>query len=310
MTPSDPANLAISIHNRLLNLARFKQLDFNHILIRYALERFLFRISGSRYHHQFILKGAMLFQVWTGSLSRPTRDIDLLGFGPNEANTMNRIMTEICEIESEPDGLRWISNEIQVDPIKETADYQGLRVKLQAMLGTARIPIQLDIGFGDALALEPDQVEFPTLLKSKRPVIRAYRRETVIAEKYQAMILFGVANSRMKDFYDIWKLSQLFEFNGIDLSESIRLTFQNRKTLITVDRPVTFSSDFYGDRQKQLQWNNYLKNQRLETQRPSLEQVIFRLEQFLMPVTQAICNGHSFTFQWSPLHQWSKCHDS
>lgn len=203
MSVDQPRNLAASVRQRLLNIAKRNGEAFDLVLTRYALERLLYRLGNSRYHNQFLLKGAMLFAVWGGAPHRPTRDLDLLGFGPNDLPQVQAVFQNICQVPVEPDGLKFLPDTVRVSEIREDQEYQGVRLPFDAKLENAIIPIQVDIGYGDAVTPAPQEISYPTLLEFPAPQLRAYPIYTVVAEKFQALVLLGIANSRMKDFYDI-----------------------------------------------------------------------------------------------------------
>jgi predicted nucleotidyltransferase component of viral defense system len=230
MSPRDIRNLAASVRQRLFNLAKQRGDDFQILLTRYAVERLLYRLSQSPHSSQFLLKGATLFTLWGGGPYRSTRDLDLLGSGDRSVQRLEGVFRDICAVQVEPDGLRFAAETVEGDEIREDLEYGGVRVILIANLERARIQIQVDIGFGDVVTPPPEDVEFPTILDFPAPHLRAYRRETVVAEKFQAMVMLGVANSRMRDFYDVWLLSRRFEFNGMPLSQAIKGTFARRRT--------------------------------------------------------------------------------
>lgn len=222
MTIPKKTNLAASVRHRLLVLSQEKKEPFDLVLMRYSIERLLYRLSRSRYAKQFLLKGAMLFQIWTDSSYRPTRDVDLLGFGPAEASDLKDIFQTLCSLSVEPDGLMFIAETVEVKTIREEATYGGIRVFVEAYLETARIHVQCDVGFGDAVTPRPEMVRFPTLLDFPSPRLYAYPIYTVVSEKLEALARFGEMNSRMKDFYDLWFLSNRFEFDGQTLVGAIR----------------------------------------------------------------------------------------
>lgn len=224
------ADLAASVRQRLLNQSQKLGEVFDLTLTRYAIERFLYRLTCSAYADQFVLKGAILFAVWTGQMYRPTRDIDLLGFGDSSAETLIHLFKEICAVEVDPDGLMFDGRSVQVEEIREAQEYPGQRVRLQAHLGQARISLQVDIGFGDVITPAAPEVEYPSLLDFPAPRLRVYPKETVIAEKFQAMVVLGFINSRMKDFYDVWLMSKEFSFAGRLLARAIQATFERRQT--------------------------------------------------------------------------------
>lgn len=306
MTVKKDTNTATSVRDRLLELARQRSEDFQLILTRYGLERLLYRLSQSEYHDRFILKGAMLFALWGGQAHRQTRDVDFLGFGDSDEATLQETFRTLCTVPVEDDGLLFLTDSVQVAQIRDASEYGGIRVTLLGNLAGARIPIQADIGFGDAVTPEPEQVEYPTLLEYPAPCLRAYPRETVVAEKYQALVNLGIANSRMKDFYDLWIMAHKFDFDGLTLSEAIRNTFARRQTTLQKQTPSGLSSTFYNDKQKNLQWNAFLKKGMLfsTSSPPSLEEVCELLETFLMPPTLALKKNQTFTGQWRPGGPW------
>ena len=306
MTSNRSTNTAASVRDRLLELARQRNEDFQLILTRYGLERLLYRLSQSDYHDRFILKGAMLFTLRGDQAHCQTRDVDFLGFGDSDEATLQETFRTLCTVPVEDDGLQFLADSVQVAQIRDASEYSGIRVTLLGNLAGARIPIQADIGFGDAVTPEPEQVEYPTLLEYPAPCLRAYPRETVVAEKYQALVNLGIANSRMKDFYDLWIMAHQFDFDGLTLSKAIRNTFARRQTTLQKQTPSGLSSTFYSDKQKNLQWNAFLRKGMLfsTSTPPSLEEVCELLETFLMPPTQALENNQSFTGEWQPGGPW------
>lgn len=300
MSRSNPVNLARSVRQRLLNISRLQREDFQLTLIRYALERFLYRLSCSRHRHRFVLKGAMLFQIWSDQTRRPTRDVDFLSVGePTEAGFLP-LFEEICRLDVEEDGLVFEPRSLRLESMKEEEKYQGLRIRLNAMLESARIPVQIDLGFGDAVTPSPVEIDYPTLLDFQAPRLSAYPRETVVAEKYQAMVLLGMANSRMKDFYDLWVLSNQFSFTGGLLQRAIAATFQRRQTPLPIQPPLALTDEFGTDDRKRTQWNAFLKKAKLDSGGASLEQVCQRLAVFLMPPTLAAASDEEFEQAWIP----------
>jgi len=299
-------NTAASVRNRLLKLARQRGEDFQLILTRYGLERLLYRLGQSEYRDRFILKGAMLFALWDDQAHRPTRDVDFLGFGDSGEEIIQDVFRTLCNAPVDDDGLVFRADSVRVEPIRDVTEYGGIRVTLVAELAGARIPIQADIGFGDAVTPEPVHVVYPTLLGHPAPYLRAYPRETVIAEKYQALVNLGMANSRMKDFYDLWVMAHRFDFDGAMLSEAVNNTFSRRETPLPEQTPSGLSAEFYGDDQKNRQWDAFLrKGMLLSTSTPlSLEEACQLLELFLMPPTTALKNGCAFTEQWRPGGPW------
>jgi len=294
-----------SVRQRLLNLSRKQGEDFNYVLARYANERLLYRLSRSPYAHDFILKGAMLFVVWKGELHRPTRDLDLLGFGNPAEERLESIFKELCVMVCEPDGLIFNPDSVSIGPIRERQAYGGLQVKLQARLEQAKIPLQVDIGFGDAVVPQPAETTYPTILDFPPPRLRIYSRESVIAEKLHAMVMLGMLNSRMKDFYDLWILRNTFTFEGIVLQKAIETTFDHRKTPIPNEIPVALTGEFSTDARKNQQWQAFLRRNRLMAEAILLPQVIDEIHDFLVPVLRALQQGVLFDHHWQTGGPWS-----
>ena len=298
-------NPVASIRQRLINLSKERREDPNLVFIRYAIERFLYRLSRSKQSDKFVLKGAMLWAIWTGRPHRPTKDLDLLGFGEASGDVLQAIFREICTVVVEPDGMLYDPDSIHVTEIREDLDYPGQRVKIESRMGNARIPIQIDIGFGDAIVPAPVEMDYPTLLNMPAPHIQVYPMETVIAEKFETLVSRGILNSRMKDFYDLWILSRQFGFHGSRLAEAILGTFTRRRTRLPSQCPVALTEDFYRDPDKQVQWTAFLKTSKLETLKFEFSEVIEDLELFLMPPLKAVAAGSPFMKKWPPGGPWS-----
>ena len=291
-------NTAASVRDRLLALARGRGEDFQLLLTQYGLERLLYRLSQSGYRDRFILKGAMLFVLWSDQPHRPTRDVDLLAFGDSSEAGLQAIFRELCDVTVEDDGLMLMADSVQVEVIRDATEYGGIRVKLFGDLAGARVPIQADIGFEDAVTPEAKEIEFPTLLGNPAPHLRAYPRETVVAEKYQALVNLGLAKSQLKDFYDLWVIAREFNIDVANLSEAIRNTFSRLQTPLPEHIPSGLSAEFHGDVQKNKQWNAFLRKGSLTTKPPSLLKVCGLLERFLLPPTLAALREHEFTAKW------------
>jgi predicted nucleotidyltransferase component of viral defense system len=297
-------NIVASVHQKLINLSKKRGEDPNLVFIQYAIERFLYRLSCSKQSGKFILKGAMLWTVWAGKTHRPTRDLDLLGFGDASAVTLRVIFSEICNVAVEPDGLTFNADTILITEIREELEYPGQRVKLESRLGNARINIQIDIGFGNSIIPAPVEIDYPTLLDMPSPHIKVYPIETVIAEKLETIVSKGVLNSRMKDFYDLRILSQKFEFDGSNLSKAIKATFERRGTNIPIEHPIVFTEEFYANPDKQMQWQAFLRTSKLEDANFELQEVINDIEQFLLPPLNAVSGNDSFTKKWNAGGVW------
>lgn len=306
MSDSGKKNLAASVRDRLLTLARERRDDFQLIVTRYGLERFLYRMSQSRHRDQFILKGAMLFAVWEDQAHRPTRDIDLLGFGDSTEDSLQAVFREICATPVTDDGLVFAEHGVRATSIRDATEYGGIRVTLTGNLAGARLPVQADIGFGDAVTPEVERIQYPTLLPQPAPSLLAYPRESVVAEKFQALVNLGMVNSRMKDFYDLWILARRFDFEGPSLARAIQQTFERRDTALPGRTPSGLSHAFFSDKQKNLQWNAFIRKGALlpTSPTPSLERVCRLVESFLMPPSYALRSDQNFCDQWREGGPW------
>jgi predicted nucleotidyltransferase component of viral defense system len=273
-------NVGASVRARLLRLSKANGQSFDLVLTRFALERLLFRLSQSQHADRFVLKGAMLMMSWFDDPHRGTRDLDLLGFGDPSEDAMVATFRDILAQDVE-DGVEFDPNRLRVDRIREELDYGGLRLRAIASVGGARINLTIDIGFGDALEPGAEVVNFPVMLDFPAPRLRAYARETVIAEKFQAMVALGRANSRMKDFYDIWILSRSFSFDDDRLARAIAATFARRRTAIPTEPPDALTPAFAADEQKQKQWRAFIED--VATDPGPLARVLEELAGFLMP---------------------------
>lgn len=273
-------NMGASVRTRLLNLAKQRNQQFQLLLTRYVLERLLYRLSLTKHRDHFVLKGAMLMTNWFADPYRQTRDVDFLGFGNSDPEMMLDVFREICAVEAD-DGVDIDTAALRIDQIREGLEYGGLRIKTTAVVGGARVNVVIDIGFGDAIEPGLEEIELPVLLDLPTPRLRAYVRETVIAEKFQAMVMLGLANSRMKDIYDIWILSRTYEFTGDRLARAIAATFARRQTAIPVEPPDALTSAFAEDAVKRQQWAAFVND--AAAQPGSLADVLDDLVAFLMP---------------------------
>ncbi len=274
-------NMAFSVKERLKNKTRSLNRTFNDMLNFYATERFLYRLSRSEYASTFILKGALIFQVWNSGKFRPTQDIDLLGTTDNSEQNIRKIFKSILMTEVEDDGLEFFPETVMTMLIKEDADYHGVRVTFKGKLDTAKIDIQVDVGFNDIIYPEPDSVEFPVILNFSNPSIKIYTKESVIAEKFEAMTQLGNQNSRMKDFYDIWNMSHSFDFDIQKLSEAVKITFNHRKTGLSADI-IAFTDEFPVN--KQMQWKAFRNKIRQEDIPEFFSEIISDIKKFIIPV--------------------------
>jgi predicted nucleotidyltransferase component of viral defense system len=296
-------NTAASIRARLLALAQGKGEDYQRMLSRYAIERFLYRLGQSPYRDKFTLKGATLFTLWTGHTLRPTKDLDLLGQGSSAIGDVEQTIRGICEIEEE-DGVVFDRASVEGTKIKEDDEYDGVRVKLLADLAGARIPMQIDIGFGDAVYPEPELASFPVLLQMEAPLIRAYPREASIAEKFQAMVLLDIRNSRMKDFYDIWFIANTWTFDMASLRKAILASFERRGSATPAGVPFALTDDFLNDPRKAQQWSAFVNRLNLGEKTPSLKEVGAVLRSFLLPCISSGSPTKPDTLSWAPNQGW------
>lgn len=270
--------------------------------MRYGVERFLYRLSQSRHKDRFVLKGAALLSLWFDQPHRPTKDVDLLGFGENNLSTLEEIIREICLIESD-DGLAFDAKSVQGEQIREAQAYQGIRLKLIAMLATARIPVQVDVGFGDAVTPAAKSAKLPTILDLPAASMKVYPKETVVAEKFEAMVKFGLANSRMKDFWDLDQMVREFAFDGSLLQKAIRATFANRQTELPTVLPVSFTIDFTKDKRILSLWSGFIRRNRIDTSK-ELAVVVENLGEFFFPLIAAEASGNTFSGKWQYRDRW------
>jgi len=268
-----------SIHARLLNRAKARGEDFNLILTRYAIERFLYRLSLVPARDAYWLKGALLFDLWFDVPHRPTRDADFLGFGPADTGALATTMREICGVTAD-DGMEYDPASISVEEIREDARYGGLRARLLGKLGNARCSVQLDVGYGDAVTPGPEEAIYPTLLDDLPPPrLRVYPRAAVVAEKLEAMVSLGMANSRMKDYFDLRALAREGALDIRELGRAISATFERRHTVLPEGVLIGLSDEFARDAAKQTQWKAFLGKNRLEA--PALDEVVAEIWGFV-----------------------------
>lgn len=297
-------NIAASVRDRLLNLARSTDDDFNQLLDRYTRERFLYRLSQSEIGNKYILKGASVFQVWGGSPHRPTRDIDLLGFGSNNPQTVKQIFEEICQQEYQ-DGIEFAN--INTEVLQATQKYEGVRLNIEGKLGTAKLFLQVDLGFGHVVTPPAEIYEIPSLLDMPSPSLRVYPPETVVAEKLEAMVSRGLKNSRIKDYYDLLFLSKKRSFDGKLLTEAIRATFNQRQTEMPAEViPVGLTLEFIAFRpSRDIQWKKLFQQGTMDSQL-NLSEAIASIREFLLPPLQAAATGSEFNQKWTKDGGWQK----
>ena len=297
-----PRNIPASVRQCLLNRAKSDHRPFNELLQYYAMERFLYRLSQSEYADRFILKGALMLRVWSSSELRPTIDIDMLGRTSNEETDLIAQIRDILAVDVQADGLAFDPDSIQTERITEDADYEGIRIRFLGALDSARINMQIDVGFGDVVYPEPEESDFPTMLDSPIPRLLCYSRESVIAEKFEAMVKLGMLNSRMKDFYDIWLLSRQFDFDGTMLAEAIRLTFERRGTKLPMEVEA-FAEPFI--EAKQAQWAAFWKRLHQDHAPTSFREITTSVDRFLSPIVAALFSDKPIPTNWIAPGPWT-----
>jgi len=296
--PRKPRNIGASVRARLLDRARAERSDFQILLTRYALERLLCRLSASTHRECFILKGAMLFVTWVADPFRPTRDLDLLGYGDDDVEAIADTFRSICAEPVADDGVVFDHTGFLAAPIREEVEYGGVRVRTTATIAGARIPIQVDIGFGDAVTPAPVEIDYPALLDAPAPHLRAYPVETVVAEKFEALVRLGIANSRLKDFYDLWLIAETFAFDRSVLTTAIRNTFERRQTALLDETPLGLS-DVYAETWDR-QWRAFLGRDRMAAAPQGLAMVVADLKRFLLPLAETMDGD----WRWAPKVGW------
>jgi predicted nucleotidyltransferase component of viral defense system len=291
------------VRQRLLNQSRAQNRPFQELLQYFAMERFLYRLSRSPHADRFILKGALLLTAWRAPVSRPTMDIDLAGRTDNRLDHIKTIVSAVCAVVVDSDGIEFNRGSIEVSRIKDDADYKGVRVQFHATLAKARIPMQLDIGFGDVITPGPTEVVYPGMLDFPAPVLRAYPKETVIAEKLEAITVLGVLNSRMKDYYDLALLSRMYPFEGEPLGRAILATFRHRGTAIEAE-PIGLTRTYWDDPARVLQWRAFVRRSRFGETEGDLMHLVDEIRHFLLPVLSKIAAEKAFNSHWKPGGPW------
>lgn len=284
----------------LLNRSRETGEELQNLLMRFAAERLLYRLSRSPHKDKFLLKGALLFAFWFDEPHRPTKDLDLLGRGASDISTLENIFREICRIEAE-DGLQFLVETVKGENIREDQVYGGIRLTLTAMLERARIPVQVDTGFGDTVTPVATEEILPTILDLPAPRVKIYPKETVIAEKFEAMVKLGLANSRMKDFWDVRYLIKEFDFDGALVQKAIRATFAARQTDFPEALPVALSDDFTANPLIISRWNAFVKRNRIQTE-SNFPELVKNLREFFAPIIEA--GERKFDKRWNAGKGW------
>lgn len=304
MTREKPRNIGASVRARLLNRSRQTGEDFQFLLERYAAERFLYRLGESPHRNRYILKGAMLLVHWGEAVYRPTHDLDFTGYGSSLFNDVRSTIREICQTPVEDDGVAFDISNIEIETIRDQDMYDSLRVRFSATLENARIRMQIDIGFGNAVEPPPTDTLYRTLLDSPSPNIRAYPREAVVAEKLHAMVALGERNSRYKDFYDLYALVEHFPFGSDQLVRAMRATFDRRRTSFSQTLPVALTPRFFADSERAGQWRTYVERNALSGAPADFGILGDRLISFFREPWDALARGVGFTGSWAAGGPW------
>jgi predicted nucleotidyltransferase component of viral defense system len=297
-------DVAASVRARLQANAKETRRPFQEVLQYFAMERFLFRLSVSPHAKRLVLKGGLMLTAWRAPSSRPTKDIDLLARMPNDVDSVVNVVRDVCSEKVEPDGLVFDTNSVVGRVIKEDADYEGVRANFLGYLQNARVNMQIDMGFGDVVVPEAVLLDYPTILDHKAPKLSGYSRETVIAEKFEAMVKLGQINSRIRDFFDLWLLLRQFNFGGELLTRAVRATFANRGTTVN-PAPVALTAEFAGDPSKISQWTGFLRKSRIDVAPATLQEVVDEIAGFIGPVARAIASDEPFTSRWTAPGPWA-----
>ncbi len=303
MSPRDVTNVPASVRARLLNLARERDEVFDQLLVYYAIERFLYRLSRTQWGSRLVVKGATMLRAWGTPLNRPTRDIDFQGYIDNSPEAVTRAVQECLAVEYLQDGLVF-DREVRTEPINVEDRYPGIRAIVSGHLDGARFKVKLDVGIDDAIVPDPEWVEYPTLLDLDAPQILAYLPDTSVAEKYETMVSRGAANSRMKDFYDVWLLSRTHEFDGRQLAGALAATFDHRGTPLSGEPPLALTPAFFDSDDVQAQWRAFVRKSAL-TAPERLSEVCTDIIIFIMPAAAAAAAGKEFNQTWAPSRGWS-----
>ncbi len=297
-------NLEASIRAKLQNKARETNRPFSEILQYYGMERFIYRFSLSQYSDKFILKGALMFAAWQIPERRTTLDIDFLAYYDNQTTAIEKVVKDICKIKVKPDGLVFDSSTVKGEKIKEDADYEGVRVKLIGFLERSRIPMQIDIAFDDIVYPGIITVDYPVILDLPAPHLKGYPAESVVSEKFEAMVTLGVLNSRMKDFYDIWLMMHSFNFYGAHLSEALRKTFKHRNTSFPAGKQL-FPEEIYDTKSdRQTHGDTALKKEGITYVPDKLSKIAKEIEKFISEPLNAIKDEQKFNKIWKAPGPW------
>ncbi len=301
MKPTRQIDIAASVRARLLSRAKDRGEDFQLTLVRYAIERFLFRLGRSAHRDAFVLKGAMLFSLWSAQPFRATGDLDLLGVQAPSEQRVRTMIADVAAMNVEPDGVVFDVNKLRVEEMHPQEEFKGLRLSFMARIGNVRIPMKVDVGFGDVITPAPIDLDYPPMLDMPAANVRAYPVETVIAEKFQAMVELGIRNSRMKDFFDLWAIALTMEVDGAALAKAIKSTFERRQTEPPQARPLALAAEFVEDPSKLTQWAAFVRRMTTTLTPVSLQETVDVVADLVMPAAR----GQSIGRSWNPDRRWT-----
>jgi predicted nucleotidyltransferase component of viral defense system len=302
MTGKEIKNVTASVLAKLRNTARSSGAPFQQVLQLYAIERFLYRISKSKHAQSVILKGALLLKTIGIPSARPTLDIDMLRKGKADHASLVALIKDCATLAVEMDGLDFIADSVVAEDIAKDSEYKGTRVLMDARMDNVRLKIQIDFGVGDVMVPGPRMVEYPVLLAGDKVKLLAYPIESSIAEKLQAMVALGSANSRMKDFYDVWVCSKHLDFNAATLLKAIDATFRNRETQVPEEDIEALSAAFVDGHR--VQWNAFVRKIGEVDLTDAFGRIVEDLKNFAMPALRSLAGGESLTKQWKAGRGW------
>lgn len=296
-----PRNIGASVRARLTERARARHENVQLALTRYAIERLLYRLSISPHRERFVLKGAMLFSLWASAPYRSTGDLDLLGSGDPSPDRMKELFRQVISTSAPDDGVSFHRKTLKAEAARVEDEYSGVKIAVTASIAGAMLPINVDIGFGDVITPGAQEIEYPSMLGLPKPILRAYPPETVVAEKFQAIVALGMGNSRMKDFFDIWAISETFSFESGRLREAIQATFARRQTELPADVPLALTDAFTENPAKQAQWRGFVRRTAFAMSPPPIPETIERIRTFVFSLI------HTYTTEdivWLPPGPW------
>lgn len=297
-------NIQASVRAQLQNKAEEANRPFAEVLQYYGMERFLYRFSRSKYADKFILKGALMFTVWQVPERRTTLDIDFSARLDNQLASIEKVIKDVCKVPVVPDGLTFDPETVRGQKIKEDADYEGVRVKFRGFLERTRVSMQIDVAFDDIIYPKPKTIDYPVILDLPKPHLKGYPAESVVSEKFEAMVKLGLLNSRMKDFYDIWLMMGQFDFNGSGLIEALKGTFSHRETPLPEHEPL-FAEEIYDkESDRQALWNTFLKRGDIKHAPKELSIAAKAIEGFLVEPLNALSKGRKFNRKWKAPGLW------